>query len=812
MLSRIESFVKLKIIVAYLLLIAMGGFAVWVVLVQVEALSKPDDAYERINERSSLVKTTLYYMYKSESDGLRLFLGDEEARSLYEKDLEVIYGSLQSLQEYASDSLQVARIDSIAALFSVKENTLASVVGGDDLSKYHKEIEKRIDSLRPAQDKLNNRLLAETKTKTRKDTIVTKRNSGNFFKRVKNVFKKTHSDSTVVTTANMEVDSVHVALADSINNVLGNLQREVAAFQQGALANRQVLWAKMNRENYKINTMIYRLIKNFEAEEMSVLLTEVSKKEADHDTTVRVLAGIAIAAIVVVLFFLWVIWRDLERSNRYKKELERLNQKNLALLDAREKLMLAITHDFKAPLSSIIGYTDLLNRIVEDRRQELYVSNIKTSSDLLLELVNDLLEFYKLDSDKAEVKSVQFDAHEFFDAIYRLFLPVAQGKNLELQRQFVFADDVVIESDPLKLKQIVNNLVTNAIKFTDAGSVTLMVDIDRDASEMVISVADTGRGISEEDKGKLFGMFVRVGSANGVPGFGLGLSIVDKTVRLLGGEISVKSEPGKGSCFTVKLPIEISEEPAVEKEVGQDDEVALASGCRILLVDDDDLQMNLVCEICKNNGIIADKCQYPTFVGQMIQDQQYDLVFTDIQMPSMSGFEVLDVVKKIRADLPVVAVTARSVDREEYERKGFFDVLTKPFKESDFLNVVRRVVKIDGKPIQEKEETGLNALFAFADGDSDAKRAILESFLEQTSENVAALKKSVDGSDEKSLMSLCHKMMPIFTMIGADKVVGILRKYEHDTSDYEMISEAELNVLLEEISKIVDDVKKIGNE
>lgn len=800
-------FVKFKILLAYLSLILIGVLAVWVVLAQVDSLSAPDHTLENSGKRSSVVSEMLFYLYRSESDGMQLLMGNKDYLSRYEDDLNAIYVSLDSLKSFSADSVQVARLDSVASLIALKEATLLSMIGGADMDAYNKEINKRISRLLPDSAALDEQLLASTKNIVRRDTVITKHKSGNFFSRLKGVFKKSRKDSTVIVTSTGDSDSIYVSVADSINAVLGDLQADIAGLQSWAVARQRGLLSKWAEDNYSVNSLIYRIINDYEMDMAAAMLVSEAKKESEDGTTVKILAAIAIAAITVVLFFIWVIWRDLERSNRYKKELERINKANLELLSARENLMLAITHDIKAPLGSIIGYTDLLSRLSSGNREKLYISNIKASSDLLLSLVSDLLEFHKLDSGKEELKILPFNLCEFFDSVHRLFLPVAENKGLKLFLQVGVERGLCVESDPLKLRQVVNNLVNNAIKFTDKGSVGIYVS--ESAGILDVTVEDTGRGISDEDKLRLFSAFVRLGSAQGVQGFGLGLSIVDRIVKLMGGSIDVDSRINEGSRFMVHIPVAIVESGCNMVENKELLDAPSVNGCRILLVDDDELQMNLVCEICKSNGISADKCQFPAYAAKMVADGHYELVITDIQMPGMNGFDVLSAIKKVDGKIPVVAVTARAADENDYLQSGFSGVLTKPFRERDLLLMIGNLtgaVKVLDE--QAEDVSGLAALVQFAGDDVAAKKEILQSFVVQTKENLQQLDKAFVDGDCDLLMALCHKMLPIFTLIKDKDIEFVLRKYEKGVTRDSMISTGEMKILKDRVGVIVEEAKK----
>lgn len=196
----------------------------------------------------------------------------------------------------------------------------------------------------------------------------------------------------------------------------------------------------------------------------------------------------------------------------------------------------------------------------------------------------------------------------------------------------------------------------------------------------------------------------------------------------------------------------------------------------------------------------------------MVADSHYDMVMTDIQMPEMSGFDVLKSVKAVHPDLPVVAVTARTVDKKDYLSAGFSDVLTKPFKETELIRVLQEHIKDKNVQLtetgQSDEMVGLSALTAFAEDDEGAKKEILESFISQTQENLENLKSAIAEGNKEQVRALCHKMMPIFTMIGEKEVTAILRKYEVESKDYQMMSPEEAETLITHILKVIETAKQ----
>ncbi len=548
---------------------------------------------------------------------------------------------------------------------------------------------------------------------------------------------------------------------------------------------------------------------DFEAEDTEFLMRRIERTEAFRRRSSRVLGGVTVGAVVLVLLFVGILWRDISRSNRYRRELEQANRDKEALLAAREKLMLAITHDIKAPLGSVMGYIDLLSRLTDDKRQELYLHNMKDSSEHLLALVNSLLDFYRLDINKIEVARVAFSPAQLFETIRAGFAAAAAAKGLELRLETGPDAARTVTGDAFHIRQIADNLVSNALKFTNKGSVTLRADVRQ--GRLVFSVRDTGRGIGREEKERIFGEFVRLSSAQGVDGFGLGLSIVDRLVKLLEGTISLESRLGEGSKFIVSVPVGEAG-PAAVQEVREPEPPQ--PGLRVLLIDDDPLQLEMTAAMCHRAGIAAECCQYPEYAAKLVADGRFDLVLTDIQMPSADGFSVLKAVHGVDSALRVVAVSARGeLDAADFTARGFAGCLRKPFAYGELLAVVRAAC---GGAVPAAEESGVPAaegvdfgpLTAYAGDDAGAARSILASFAEQTAANARELEKAVERGDASAAGALSHKMLPIFTMLGAAEVADILRRAENREGPLTDALCGELRTAIEKIRAIVAEAEK----
>ena len=808
-----SKFVKTKIVAGYLLLIAVCILSVGYVYRVAVRFSAPDSSYALLHTKRSAVNRTLYHLYQAESYGQLMIAGYASYEARYRRELRTVRASIDSLRALTAggDSLQTMRLDSITRLIADKERRTVSLRRSIRAGATAGLLDKNIRSLIGPREAV----MADTipfRSIVRQDTTAVPRAKRRFFQRLGDLFSPPEADSSLVISRRETIAPVIPvdAVKDTIVLVLQALQDSVTSNRQGIYDHAWQEGLRLSYSNELVNTKIYRLIMDFEAEDTAYLMQRIERNEAFRRRSSRILGGVAIGAVVLMLLFVGMLWRDINRSNRYRRELERANRDKESLLEAREKLMLAITHDIKAPLGSVMGYIDLLARLTGDKRQELYLRNMKESSEHLLALVDSLLDFYRLDINKIEVTCVAFSPAQLFETIRAGFAAAAAAKGLELRLEAEPAAAGEVSGDAFHIRQIADNLISNALKFTDEGSVTLRVDVVR--GRLVFSVRDTGRGIGREEKERIFAEFVRLSSAQGVGGFGLGLSIVDRLVKLLDGTISLESRLGEGSRFIVSVPVG----EAAGSAPAEAGEPVPQAGLRVLLVDDDPLQLEMTAAMCRRAGVGCESCQYPEYVAKLVGESRFDLVLTDIQMPSADGFGVLEAVRGVDPGLKVVAVSARGdLDAADFTSRGFAGCLRKPFTYSELVAAIRaacgsgETVPQGGDPeIPSADGIDFTALTAYAGDDPEAARNILHSFAEQTAGNCTGLERALGEGDAAAVKALAHKMLPIFTMLGAAEVAEALRRAETCEGPLPVTLCGELRAAVEKIRAIVAEAEK----
>ncbi|MDE5636814.1 MAG: hybrid sensor histidine kinase/response regulator [Alistipes sp.] len=762
-------YVKSKIAAGYILVLAVSVVAIWRVFAMATDIASADDR-SQLRSRRNAINRTLYHLYQAESSGQMMLAGDESYRKSFRSELALVRSCIDSLRATVAETdneEQTERLDSIELLIDRKERTTIRLIETWRAANSPTIVERNIERIILPDSTIHADTLPAAHVSVLSDTLRTARSRRGFFRRFADLFSPPKEDSTITVRTNIRVDSVAGGMSDTIAVVLRGLQEKVTAERSeiAGTAWREV--ARISRDNRLINNTIYRLIDEFEREESAVEIADAVKRQAVIRRSTTLLGSIAAAAIVLVLLFVVILWRDISRSNRYKAELERANREKETLLSTREQLMLAITHDIKAPLGSIMGYIDLMSRLDIDRRGETYLRNMRQSSEHLLRLVTDLVEFHRLDTDRDEAESVTFSPARLFESIVDGFRPIAAAKGVELLSEASSDSAAEVTGDPMHIRQIADNLISNALKFTDSGSVSVALSLDGDALRFVI--ADTGRGIAPEERERIFEAFVRLGSARGIEGFGLGLSIVDRAVRLLGGEVELESEPGRGSRFTVRVPVSRTAQPARPTD-----------GIRLLALDDDKLQLDMVAAMCRSVGIDITTCQFPEYIGRLLNESRFDAVMTDIQMPGTDGFAIAATVRRLSPATPVVAVTARAGDDGEFLARGFSAVLHKPFAASDLLRALSGMAGVESAG-ESRSAAGFEALTAFAGGDSAAEADILRTFAAESRADAAALKQAADSGDAKLMRATAHKLAPRMEMTGRTDLSSELRRMERST-------------------------------
>lgn len=810
-----------KIVIGYILLVGLLIGAFTYTMQQMNLLTTPTSLRDQLDHRRHITHRIISQLYDAESIGQTLRTGKLNEYYHYLKAMKEVNASIDTLETILTDTLQQARLDTVRTLLQNKQWNMYAVLEAMRNTPTDQIYQEQLDSLIAQQDSLLSTPHIRRKVITHHNSYTIHHKKKGFFKRLADVFAPGKEDSTQVSNVIQEeytdtLDEVYSPI-DTISSMITGIQHKVFQTRQKETEMLNTRISSLRVIGSGLSQRVNQLLENIEHDEQEAARTKLMQEEEIRKEAAETMAKIAIAAFVLVLVFSIVIARDITRNNHYRRELEKAKSYAENLLVAREKLMLTITHDIKAPAGSIIGYIDLLIRLVNDRRQQFYLSNMKSSAQHLLALVTSLLDYHRLEAGKMDLHPVAFNPHELLTDIYNSFLPLAEKKQLQLDFKEKLPETLTLEGDPFRIRQIVENLLSNALKFTAAGGITLQAEYH--GNQFMFCVSDTGCGMTASEQERIFKEFTRLSSAQGQEGFGLGLSITRKLVELLLGRIDIESAPGKGSTFKVSMPLpSISPKPAPGSK---EPAITLPKiHLRIAIIDDDRIQMHLTeamlhnaAEEVKGFKVETVCCEQSEELIEQLKNRTFDLVFTDIQMPAMNGFKLLHHLRNQNfaqaQSIPVIAITARGdMNEDDFLQKGFAGMLQKPFNQSELKKVVKNALTHltvsdnipDTLPVQMKtyetsphtdQPYNFSPLTAFSEDDPEAAKEILRTFAQETQKNMEKLQAAISNKDMEALCATAHKMLPTFLMIEAQKAIPLLKWLEQQRGTQTYTPEAE---------------------
>ncbi len=719
---------RIKILVGYALLAIVLLSATWMVYDNTRSLSAVNHASERFMARRDIVDSLVFSMLETANAERSVLLGDASKWERFDRALSGSKRHARKLRPLLNDTLKQQRLDTLMALLIAKrENTLLvmNVLKNNSRDIYYNN---KVEALHSGRDSI----VISPQTKERHEqhetvyeVVKTKRG---FFRRLGDAFRKQRTDtiSTTRLTHQPSTDTIHhrLNIADSVANALAEIHSE----QQRANDRQQDIISTRNDRlqlvSIQLTKRTWQLLEDIQSDEHNALQRVVGKAISSRRAMIVRIAVLGLLAILSAAILVVYILRDIKRERRDRQRILEAKTETERIMQQRERLLLTITHDIKAPAASIAGFIDLLSEYVDRPKAVGYLQSISGSANHLLQLVSALLDYHKLESGKAERHEVSFQPTALVSECVAQMQPLAMAKQLHLATDINVAEDIFCRSDAFRIKQIVNNLVSNAIKYTDEGEVRVGITVLN--GWMTLSVSDTGCGMTPEELQSVFNAFTRLPGAQGKEGVGLGLTITREIVTLLGGRINVASTKGKGTTFRVCLPVKVVTNQVVHsggalvssaptkqqahqqskqnqgvhlsqvhqqsKEVHQQSKQsqpdclvgALETSAppkgksqhlntstpqpiiSVVIVDDDRLQGQLLNEMLRRIDGVQFDITTTIHADEAISiavEKNPHIVFTDIEMPEMNGSEIM---RRIRNASSATSATDKSVHRTKF--------------------------------------------------------------------------------------------------------------------------------------------------
>ena len=769
---------RLKIIVGYVSLLIFLIIIVSLVWLEHQKMEMLNSEELLIKQKREAVNRTFEKLLDFSFSDDFLLLRDKDKFNEYRMKREIATTALNGLKRYYPSDIQHAQIDTISLLLQEKEalllgvmNTLSDLLHSDSL------FQRRIPSVALQMHTI---LLPDKPEKTGK------RLSGFF-----GIFKKKEEKSVY---AYQKEKTKQPSASQQITRELYSLQKEMS-IQYTDYWNKLTTYSdSLQWRNTELNSQINTLIGEFEQVVIKQAEKEIEEITTSREQSFRIILFIAAIAILLIVIFYLFIHQDIRKRQEYRLKLEASDCRNRELLAARRNLILTVSHDLRVPLGTISEYAELLQDEKSPEQSKGYAMNILHASRHVIGLANNLLYYYRLEAEKEQPEKEIFHLGRIIEDTAHSFLPIAEKKGLDLAIK-VIDSDVLVEGDCGRLVQILNNLISNAVKFTSAGYI--QVGAQYRVGKLSFFIRDTGIGIDKESQEQIFTAFERGKAPNAEEGFGLGLAITYKLVTLLEGTIHVQSTPGHGSTFEVCLPMR--ETNGKTDTIKTPLEGGELSGMRVLVIDDDRIQLEVIQKMYARHGVECDCCLNVSELIAALRRNRYDLMLTDMRMLEMDGYGVLALLRGSNfgqtRTLPVLAVTAQADKKPEYFRKaGFADCLYKPFSQKELVSVTSYIDRTNFAAIMEGE---------------DNTRELLDMFIEDTEKELSEMQDALETANYMQLRHIIHKAAPLWGMIRINVPLNELEEMASLSSEKWC---KELDARIKRLMKAVEQAVKKAKE
>ncbi len=773
-----------KVILSYFLLAAIAVFVSYFLYAEYTTylnVESEDTNERKVVETGSLINL----LYETDSFSRLALLTQEEADlQRYGDKKDSLYRKIADLRELVTDSTQRVKLDSVNSLLNQKFDNIEQI---------------RVLQLTRSESKPLDDILREFKNM---DERIGRISVDNFIQRPERLSRKEYSvlkSYVDYLNENSGVDTT-VVKSVTVDSMMAATRYIVAEAKRSNSRLQQSLQQKENeliQNDLTISNQLQQVITSLDSEMLLENAAAVRQRESTRRRTSKILWNFAVVGGLALLIFSYIVITDFFKTERYKKRLEQEKQYSDDLLKTREQLLATVSHDLKTPLNTIVGYSELFGHTELSKKQKNYNQQVASSALFISRLVDDLMDFSKLEAGKLPLDQVTFSLANLLRKIAKNYRETHAEKPIAFQ---VHISDAIAEefyeSDPFRIQQVVNNLVGNAFKFTQEGRIQITTSLLKEAQgyQLVeIAVTDTGIGISKEKQELIFKEFTQAESDTfkKFGGSGLGLTISQKIAKLMDGTLSVESTPGEGSSFFFTLPLKLSETKKVQKA---EELPSLPREMTAVVIDDDPSMIAMLTEVFEQLNITC--FGYTHFEDFKSADAlRFDFLLTDLQMPEISGFEVLETLKSGALDTyqgePIIIMTgSKEFSRDDFLKAGFSEMLPKPFSKKELL---KALAPLFGRPFilredPHKKETvtdsgddkfDLSRLRSFVDSEESLKE-VLRVYCDQSLEDLALLENAIETQAAEHVTNTAHKMLTMSRQIDAKDVVPLLETLENN--------------------------------
>lgn len=786
-----NSNIPVKVFISYMILVSLVAGVGWILYTENVDYSKIENKIAFEKNKVLKVSQLFSNVYKTESLARKTIQSNSEGDYKdYIKETNSLQMKIGSLKKTLSSEYQIKLLDSVMVLLTEKTQNIKQLKAIKNKTSDEASVNNAIKELTQLEFSLS-KLKLHDFTKNPENLSSYQRN---VLQNYIDYLNQNIPDDTSNTLTKKETDSILSASKRLLSKVKLETEKkkESLNIQESKLLTNELL----------ISDQLRKVLRVIEQEILTSSIKNNTEKEKSLKKINQIVTYAAILGLLLTIVFSILITSDFSKTQSYKKQLEIANFKTQNLLKSREQLISTVSHDLKTPLSTIVGYTELLGNSTLTSKQSYFTNNIKNSSEYISRLVQDLLDFSQIEAGKINLEKNPFSLAETIKEVTTNLQSVYQQKNIDLQISIDKKLNQPIIGDAFRLKQVLINIIGNAYKFTPEGYIKINATLNSNKNKAYISIEDSGIGIEKESQDLVFEEFAQANETieKKYGGTGLGLAISKKIIALLGGELYLKSSSEKGSCFEIILDLTFDEPEKVEKTTNSI-YIPTQQHKTIVVIDDDPDLLQLTTEVLKQYYTVI---SFPNAIHalQNMTSEHFDVLITDIQMPIKDGFEFIKELQKKKNtynNQPLIAVTGR-VDLTEdiYINAGFTAVLKKPFTPNILLQTLDAILNKTTLPVQENEVQksknpeelfSLDSLNLFLKDDKEAIKTVLESFITSTNSNLFILENSIQTLEHEKIKQVAHKMTPMFKQIQAFEIAVILNSLElQDHNEAELAS------------------------
>jgi signal transduction histidine kinase/CheY-like chemotaxis protein/HPt (histidine-containing phosphotransfer) domain-containing protein len=780
-----KSYIPLKVFISYVALASLVISVGWVLYSENVIYSKIESKIAF--EKTKILKVSQLFsnVYKTESLARKTIQSNSETDfKHYIRVSDSLQIRIDSLKKIVTTQSQIVLLDSVNYLLSEKTKNIRQLKTIKSKANDEVTVNNAIDELTKLEFSLRKLQLEDF---TKNPSQLGSYQRGVLQKYVDYLNQNIPDDSTN-TLSKKASDSILSTSKKLLSSVKRETEKkkESLNYQENKLLKNEIL----------ISEQLRKVLRMIEREIIINSIKYNNDKEKSLKKINQIVTGAAIVGLLLTIFFSILIASDYSKTQLYKKQLEIANFKTKNLLKSREQLISTVSHDLKTPLSTIVGYTELLGNSDLNVKQSYFTKNIKNSSEYISQLVQDLLDFSQIEAGKITIDKKPLLLPEIITEVAKNIQSVYKQKNIELIIHTEEKLNQRIIGDSFRLKQILSNIIGNAYKFTEEGFIKIDAIINHNGEFVFIKIEDSGIGIEKKSQELVFEEFAQANEniEKKYGGTGLGLAISKKIATLLGGDLHLKSVFGKGSTFEIQLPLIFDTTIKLETEEGNKENsiTPVITHKTAIVIDDDSNLLGLTSEVLKQHNYTVLPFSNANDALQTIQNTPFDFIITDIQMPEIDGFTFIEKLKTTTnsqyLNQPIIALTGRAdLTLDVYTNAGFTTVVKKPYSPKVLLQTILSLFDSSEKINHEDPEINdsdlekgfsLNSLKSFLTNDKKALQDVINTFIKTSKENLIKLELNITERNSTEISAIAHRMAPMYKQIQASKISAILNDLE----------------------------------